>query len=190
MTQDDEIPELPVEFSRPVDVTSFGSKGRHFKFQATQEERDALARRYCVLNVNDLSVDCKITPSRKGSFKLGATFNANITQSCGISLEPVKEKISGKFTLTLQQSTQQRRKETAEIEFAADEEDTELMCSNFIDVGEMAAQHLSLEINPYPRKQGSTGQELGQKIIKEKDVVLEVEKKNPFAVLKSLKHKT
>lgn len=189
-TPDDVLPEGIFEFSRPVDVTSFGSKGRHFKFEATEDERRALAVRYLVLSVDHLEVKCKIAPARKGSFKLEGTFDAALTQACGISLEPVEDKISGSFAVTLQQGVRQNRKETPEIEFSLDEEDTEYMDSNLIDVGEVIAQHLSLEINPYPRKEGATGKELGQEIIKEEDVDLQREKKNPFAVLKSLKHKT
>ena len=190
MSQEDELPVVSPEFSRPVDVTSFGAKGRNFKFQAEEDERCALASRYSVLSVDELAVECKITPTRKGSFKLDARFNANIKQSCGISLDPVEDKISSKFTLILQQSVQRAVKETPEIDFSPDEEDVEYLESNMVDVGEMIAQHLSLEIDPYPRKKNVTGEELGEKIVKEEDVVFEEEKKNPFAILKSLKHKT
>lgn len=190
MSKDDESPEFEPEFSRPVDVTSLGAKGRHFKFQATEVEKRALARRYSVLSVGDLDAECKIAPARKGSFKLDATFRASVVQACGISLDSVEDKISGKFTLVLQYSSRQTGKETTEIDFSPDEEDTELLQSNLFDVGEMIAQHLSLEIDPYPRKQDVTGEELGQKIVKEEDLILEPEKKNPFAALKSLKHKT
>lgn len=184
---DDMQSEFETEFSRPVDVKSFGAKGRHFKFQATEEESRALARRYSVQSVDDLNAECKIAPARKGLFKLDASFSVTIVQSCGISLDPVEDKISGKFTLVLQQSPRQKR-EATEIDFSHDEEDIEILDSNLIDIGELIAQHLSLEINPYPRRQDATGEELGQKIIKEEDLLLEVEKKNPFAVLKSLKH--
>ena len=190
LTPDDVLPNVDFEFSRPVDVTSFGSKGRHFKFQSTGEERQALADRYLILSVDTLEAKCKIAPARKGSFKLEGTFEAVITQACGISLEPLEDKISGSFSVSLQQGVRQNRKETPEIEFSLDEEDIEFMESNLIDVGEVIAQHLSLEINPYPRKEGATGKELGKEIIQEEDVDLVAEKKNPFAVLKSLKHKT
>lgn len=189
-TPADVLPEVDFEFSRPVDVTSFGSKGRHYKFEASEDERRALAERYLILSVDHLEAKCKIAPARKGSFKLEGTFDAVLTQACGISLEPLEEKISGSFAVTLQQGVRQNRKETPEIEFSLDEEDTEYMDTNLIDVGETIAQHLSIEINPYPRKEGATGQELGHEIIKEEDVDLDSEKKNPFAVLKSLKHKT
>lgn len=189
MPRNDEYPEITPEFSRPVDVTSLGSKGRYFKFQANEAEKTALARRYSVLSVDDLYVDCRITPAGKGSFRLAATYSATVIQSCGISLTPVAEKISEEFTLTLQHPSRQRRKEFTEIDFSPEEEDTEFLASNLIDVGEMTAQQLSLEINPYPRRQNVTGVELGQKIIQEEDQILAAKKKTPFAVLKSLKHK-
>lgn len=190
MPGNDKIPEFGYEFSRTVDMTGFGAKGRFFKFQATEKERCALARRYSVLTVNNLDAECRITPARKGAYKLTGTFKATVAQSCGVTLDPVEENISGEFTLTLRQPPAQEKKETPEIEFSPDEEDIEFLESNLIDIGEVIAQHLSLEINPYPRKPDARGDELGQKIIKEEYLVPDSEKKNPFAVLKSLKHKT
>ncbi len=194
MTNDGDFSEIgsefQSEFSRAVDVTSFGAKGRFFKFQATEAESRALAGRYLVLSVNDLDVECKITPARKGSYKLVATFRAIVVQSCGITLDPIEENIAGEFTLTLMLPSGQKIKENSEIDFNPDEEDIEFLESNLIDVGELVAQHLSLEINPYPRRIDAIGDELGQKIVQEEDVILEGEKKNPFEVLKSLKHKT
>ncbi|PCI48988.1 MAG: hypothetical protein COB49_05280 [Alphaproteobacteria bacterium] len=188
--KDDVLAESKPEFSRPVDVTGLGTKGRYFKFQATDEERHALARRYSILGLDDLDVKCRIAAARKGAFKLEATFNAGIVQACGISLDPVTDKITRKFSLSLLQPERQRRKETSQIDFSPDEEDSEFLVSNIIDVGEIIAQYLSLEINPYPRKKGATGEELGQKIITGEDLISKKEKKNPFAALKSLKHKT
>lgn len=187
---DDPSPEFEPEFSRPVDVTSFGSKGRYFKFQATDKERYALASRYSVLSVGELDVECRITPAGKMTYKLNAEFKTKITQACGVSLEPVDDKIACKFTMTLRQSPGQKHKKLPEIDFNPEEEDTEILISNLIDVGEMIAQYLSLEINPYPRLKNVTGKELGQNIVQEDDMLLDNEKKNPFAALKSLKHKT
>lgn len=189
-----ETPETEAEFSRPIDVSRILTKGRQCKFEASEQERMALAERYAVLRINSLVAECFIAPSenrgKKKHYKLEATFKARVVQSCGISLDPVKEKISGAFTIILQQAQRSQYGETTDIDFTHDEEDVEFLTSEIIDVGEMIAQHFSLAINPYPRKQGATGAELGQKIIKEDDLLLESEKKNPFDVLKSLKHKT
>ena len=189
-----EIPEIEVEFPRPIDVSRILSKGRQCKFEASEQERAALAERYAVLSIDSLVAECFIAPSenrgKKKHYKLEATFRAKVVQSCGISLDPIEENISGEFTIILQQASKKHRGEPAEIDFTHDEEDIEFLSSDIIDVGEMIAQHFSLAINPYPRKQGVTGEELGQKIIKEEDSLLETEKKNPFDVLKSLKHKT
>jgi len=182
--------EIALEFSRPVDVTALGLKGKDFKFRATDEENHALARRYSVLSVDGLTAQCRIIPVKKGEFRLDATFRANIMQSCSISLDPVEDNISAEFTLVLQRAPRQKPNEKTEIDFRPDERDIELLTTNLIDAGEMIAQYLSLEINPYPRKKNATGEWPGQKIIKEDDLLLESEKKNPFEILKSLKHKT
>ncbi len=186
--------EITFEFSRPVDLNNIPAKGRHLKFQATDEETSALVQRYAVQGLDGLIAECDIIPARKGEFKLKAIFKANILQACGISLDPVSEAITGEFTLALRQPprqfTGQKQQEGPEIDFDFEEEDFEILKSNMIDVGEMIAQHLSLEINPYPRSPDATGKELGQKIIQEEDLVSDPEKVNPFDVLKSIKHKT
>ncbi len=182
--------DMPVEFSRPVDVTTIGAKGRKFEFQASEEERAALAERYSIVSIDQLDSICVITPAKSGRYNLSADFTARLVQLCSISLDPVEEVISGKFRIILQQPERSSHPERAEIDFDFDESDIEMIHSNLVDMGELIAQHLSLEINPYPRKAGVTGEELGQKIIRENDVIPDQEKENPFDLLKTLKHKT
>jgi len=185
--------ETSLEFSYPVDVTTIGAKGRHFDLRASREENRALAGRYEVLTIEKLVAECDIFPAKKGQFTLKATFTANVTQSCGVSLEPVTERVSGSFQVALQKPVKEKpaaqAEENLEIDFDPEAEDVEYLKSNLVDLGELIAQYLSLEITPYPRKKTATGEELGQKIIKEGDEISGAEKQNPFAVLKSLKHK-
>lgn len=182
--------DAAVEFSRPVDVTTIGASGREIKLSATEEECAALATRFSVLSMDNLMAECHLIPTKRGEYKLTASFSVNVVQSCIISLDPIEDILSSNFEVSLLNSSRRKSNDNVEIEFDVDEEDFEYITSNQIDVGEIIAQHLSLEINPYPRKQEATGDELGIKILKEEEVVLESQKKNPFAVLKSLKHKT
>lgn len=176
------------EFSRLVDVTTIGAKGKYYKIHTTPQENQALAIRYSVLRVDSLSAECKITPIKRGEFEFAVTFKANLTQNCGVSLEPIAEKIANEFSIILLQKPRKIRDNQDNDDFEFDEEDCELLRSNQVDMGEIIAQHLSLEINPYPRKKGVTGRELGHEIISEEDVTIEDKKKNPFDILKTLKH--
>jgi len=182
------------EFSRPIDVTTIGKNGRHFDFQATESEKSALARRYDILDIQKLTAKSVIKPAKKGQYNLQASYCVNLKQACSLSLETVEDEISGKFTVTLQhpprESNKQSQNEDVEIAFDLDEGDIEYLNSNQVDAGELIAQYISLEINPYPRKPGAIGKVGGQKIIQEEDVDMVQKKKNPFAVLESLKHKT
>lgn len=185
-----EIPaQIELEFSRPVDVTTIAAKGRHYRFQATDEEKSALAQRFSVESLDVLEIGCAITPTKKGQFRLDATFKADVVQLCCVSLKPVEEKISGEFTMLLRQAGR-RQAETVEVDFDLEPEDIEFLSSNLLDVGEVIAQYLSVEINPYPRHHSATGKELGQKIIQEEDWDTDSDKARPFDVLQSLKHKT
>lgn len=185
-----DIPAIEAEFSRPIEVSMPGKRGRHFEFQATDDELVALARRYAVISVNSLEAGCDIVPVRKGVFRLDGRFSARVVQQCVISLDPVEEKISAGFTLTLQRAARQQGQETTDIDFMPDEEDIEFLKSDIFDAGEIIAQYLSLEINPYPRAPGAGSRESGQKIIKEEDYHVVTKTKNPFDLLKTMKHKT
>lgn len=185
-----DIPAIAAEFPRPVELNMIGKSGRHLKFQAADDERAALARRYSVVSVDSLEVECDIVPVRKGHFRLDGRYVARIVQLCVVSLDPVEEDISADFTLSLQRMGQGKSPEITDIDFTPDEEDIEFLNSDIFDAGELIAQYLSLEINSYPRKQGVSGSELGQKIVKEEDYHIVTEAKNPFDVLKTLKHKT
>lgn len=189
-TNNNTTTEINVEFSRIVDVLHVGSKGKYYHYQTTDEENKSLAERYNIVAVKLLSAECNLIPIKKGKYNLAVTFNAEIIQSCVISLEPVEEKITGNFTAILIQESNKTHRESSEIDFDPDEDDIEYLSSNLVDVGELIAQNLSLEINPYPRKPDATGKELGKEILTEDDVMIKSEKQNPFHVLKSLKHKT
>ena len=178
------------EFSRPYEVTSLGAKGKHIKLSARDDEMKALAERFSILSVDQLSAECLIVPIRRDRYKITGHFETTITQACGVSLEPITQKLSRDFSLMLLRETKKPQDDTLEIDFDHDEEDCEFLVSNTTDLGELVAQYLSLEIDPFPRRADATGDELGHKIIKEEDVVFEPEKKNPFEVLKSLKHKS
>jgi len=182
--------DIAPEFSREIDVGSLSSKGREYSFEATPVERVALAQRLSLLQLDKFVGKFAVIPIKKKHYNLKASFTAHLAQTCGISLEPVEDIVSGAFTILLKQEQTRPDREGAEIDFTPNDEDIEYFPSDIFDVGEMIAQHLSLGINPYPRSSRASGDELGQQIINEEDFQPEPEKKNPFDVLKSLKHKT
>ena len=105
--------------------------------------------------------------------------------------DKVENEFSRIFNLELTQKSGTKVEYVAnEQECEAHEEDIEVILDKEIDAGEYIAEYLSLSINPYPRQDNVTREELGHKIITEEDVNSEPEKKNPFSVLKDLKHKT
>ncbi|WP_417317655.1 YceD family protein [Emcibacter sp.] len=184
---------LQSEFSRPIDIATLPQSGRGFKIEATPEEEAALAERFGVIAVENLKSECVLKPVRGQKavrFQLDASFSARVVQACSVTLEPVPEDVAGSFTVYFVDEDFDELVERQEIEFAYDEEDIEPLIGQVIDLGEQLAQHLSLSMNPYPRKQGAKGDELGYEILQEDDETLVAEKKNPFEVLKTLKHKS
>lgn len=178
------------EFSREIDVGNLSPRGRQCSFEATQKERTVLAKRFSLLQLDKLAGEFTVVPVKKRQYRLEGCFTAYLKQACSISLEPVQDVVSGAFDILLKQKQTRPDRENEEIDFTLEDEDIEYLRSDIFDVGEIIAQHLSLEINPYPRSPRARGDELGQQIINEEDFQPEAEKKNPFGVLKSLKHKT
>ncbi|WP_321392013.1 DUF177 domain-containing protein [Emcibacter sp.] len=190
----DILPQSDAEFSRPVEIATLSQNGRHFRIEATPEEARALAERFSVIAVEDFKAECFLKPVRgqkKGvRYQLDASYTVRVTQACSITLEPVSEDVAETFTVYFVDDDFDNLVERQEIEFAYDEEDIEPLTGAEIDLGEQLTQHLSLAMNPYPRKEGAKGDELGVKILQEDDETLEIKKKNPFDVLKTLKHKS
>ena len=73
--------------SRLVDVSNVPPHGLEVQVEATEEERDALAKDFKLSAIRSLTGDYKLTASAKGVHVAG-TVRAAITQICVVSLEP------------------------------------------------------------------------------------------------------
>ncbi len=80
---------------------------------------------------------------------------------------------------------QQGMRTDAELEILGEEEDPEPVIDGTIDVGELAAQHLALAIDLYPRSEAVRSAAEGEE--GEEAVFTAGERTNPFAALKDWK---
>jgi uncharacterized metal-binding protein YceD (DUF177 family) len=81
--------------------------------------------------------------------------DADVVQSCVVSLAPVPAQVTEEFEAFFTQNPE-RAALSEEITFAPDEQDPpELIEDGTIDLGELAAQHLSLALDPFPRAAGA-----------------------------------
>ena len=111
---------------------------------ATPEERAALATRLHIPEVRVLT--CRWTLRRQGTMvEAQGTLEAEVVQSCVVSLEPVEQHVSDRFTVRFVPAGKEKDHEDPE---APDELPYE---GSSIDLGEAAAEQLALALDPYPR---------------------------------------
>lgn len=191
----------PVEFSRLVSVDDLKPGVIERDFSANTLESQALARRFGVTAVRNLSVNAVLR--RKGRSHLvvlEGRFKAEVEQACVVTLEPVIEALEESFVLRFTLDPTKVRTESADsagLEVLIDPEaddPPEPAGVMGIDVGEAVAQQLSVAINPYPRAQNlAPDGEVFSAVRKdgaqsEDDETNEKPRGvNPFAVLETLK---
>lgn len=183
------------EFSRVINLELITKKSVVDQIEATVEECEKLAKRFFIPKVDSLWVKYSLKKQSQkdlGDYLLSIRMKADIIQRCVLTLAELKELVDEEFTITFQNSPGEvdDAAQIEEIEFDIDEHDVEIIGSMEVDVGEYVAEYLSLSMNPYPRKSDIKEDELAHKVLDENEARLSLQKKNPFSVLKDIKHKT
>jgi len=175
------------EMSRSVRVEKLGLQKYTQDIQANEGERKALGERFKIESLDALTAQVSLQLLTSGDVLMSARFQARVTQTCVITLDPVVSEISSEFTMTYTEGPESEGGHDEE-EFADLDDDIELpeaIEDGKIDIGEAVAEQLALEIDPFPRVKGakfdqySTGGKADNEPVPEK--------KNPFAVLSKLK---
>ncbi len=181
------IPEgaEPPELHRPVVVEDLGKGGRRLRLVAEPSERERLAQRLGLLCLNRLEADVQVTPEAKRHyFRLTATLEAELVQSCVVTLEPVVATVQTRLERRYSTEKAENADDAAvsdTIELAFDEADPpDPIADGIIDVGEAVVEQLALEIDPFPRAAGAEFPGYASRPEVE-------ESRNPFAPLAKLK---
>jgi uncharacterized metal-binding protein YceD (DUF177 family) len=174
---------IALEFSRPISIDRLGYDDRIYDIEASADECSALSTRYGILTVHSLKARLRLKRVAGGSqVRLEGRFFADVVQSCVVSLEPVPAHLEEDFVMAF--ATEQNG-DSDEVVVALDDEDPPDPIENgIIDIGEAAAEHLALALDPFPRAPSA---------IFEGAVVGDPEpmpvKANPFSALAALKKK-
>ncbi|WP_353859423.1 DUF177 domain-containing protein [Azospirillum formosense] len=186
------------EFSRIVRADAVHRDGDLIEtIEATEAERKALAERFELDGIGRLTARVRLRSVRGGQMvRVEGELEADVVQTCVITLEPVPAQVSDRFgALFAPESLVPSEDDEIEIDPNIAEEDIpEAMTNGRIDIGELAAQHLSLALDPYPHAEGvafdgyNEGEEEEEAPApSDHDVDADPEKPNPFAVLERLK---
>jgi uncharacterized metal-binding protein YceD (DUF177 family) len=135
------------EFSRLVALSRLGREPFRQDIEATPEERDKLAGRFGLLGLDRLAGAVALSRRGEEAILLEATFEAEFTQECVVTLEPVAGRVTERFVLLYGPP------EAAPDAIEENGEDPafEPLTDGLIDIGEAVAQELSLVLPEFPR---------------------------------------
>lgn len=187
-------PMLQPEWSYMLETEKVADKPLAFVVEASAEECRDLARRLDVVAISDLRADVGIEREKSGLIYVSGIVRANLEQSCVITgdpvITPIEEEFDGWFSdkdspVSLNKVRHDRlaQKADMEVQVLDEKDDPEPVINGKIDIGELAAQYLSLAIPPYPHKEGAMHD------VTTDDVPLnkKATRPNPFAALKDWK---
>lgn len=137
------------EFPRPVELARLGDAANRMTIEANAAERAALAKRFGVPAIDSLRAELELRRVRGGSaVKLTGHVAAEVTQSCVVTLEPVKQRVEEDFEVIYSDEVTD---EQSAIGAVSDIAWPEPLPEGPLDVGEAVAEQLSLALDPYPR---------------------------------------
>lgn len=174
------------EFSRPVDVESLSETAEtRLDVNADAEERANLARRFGLDRLDSLAATVTLERNAAGDVSLSGRLEAEVVQTCVVTLEPVRATIEARFSRVLTERAEPDARDEIFIAPEADEP-PEYFDGGFVDVGEVVAETLGLEIDPFPRAPGAV---FAQAAPAPAAAGENAEKSGPFAALAKLKER-
>lgn len=185
-------PRYQAEFCRKIDIDKIERQGLTFSVEASPEERNALAQRFKVVSIEFLRADGRLVEGANHSrIKLHATLDAEVTQQCVVSLERVVQRINVDFSREYDREAVDEWGHLADggedIILNLESDDfPELIEGGMIDVGEVVAEQLALELDPFPRTSEATTDELTRSC---GGTVPDGEEMNSFAALAAIREK-
>ncbi len=144
-------PDAGPEFSRIVDFRDLGDQGLRIELRATDDECARLARRFGLVAMADLSASARLSRTSDERVRLEASFQAEVTQTCVVSLEPVANRVAETLDIEFELGTGGAPKPDVTYDPSSDREP---LTGDSLDLGEFLAEELALALDPYPRKPG------------------------------------
>lgn len=186
------------EWSYLVDVEDIGAEPKTYSFTADEQARADLARRMGLISIEAAQASVTVQRVSGGLVHALGHIQADVTQSCVVSLGPVPAHIEDEFegwfgdkakavSFAKARNERDAKKTQAELEILEESVDPEPIVNGKADLGELATQYMSLALDPYPRAEGVSS----QYIVPEgtKDAAGSELRRNPFEALKDWKEK-
>jgi Large ribosomal RNA subunit accumulation protein YceD len=143
-------------WSRKVALHEVGRGGLDLVLETDADQRAAIARDLGLDGLSALTAEARLRPWLDG-VELSGRFSAEVTQVCGVSLEPFSQTLSGALDVRIVPSGSANASdgEAEETELRLDAPDPpDVLEGTAIDLAAYVVEHLALEIDPFPRKPG------------------------------------
>lgn len=152
-------PKSPVSFV--ANVARLPQKGLPVLVEADERQRALLAEEHELLSVESYRAELLVAPWKRNGVKVSGRVEADITQACIVTLDPVPahidEPVEALFLPEQSKLGREGFEGGGEIVLDADGPDSpETFSGDTIDVGALAEQFFGLAIDPYPRKPGAS----------------------------------
>ena len=167
--------------SLPVDVRSLPKLGHRERHSASEDERRRLAALNDLAAVPRFDLDVLVEKWRSDGVKITGRAEADVVQSCVVTLEPVENALEFEIDATfVPEGSKLSGVSLSELVLDPDGDDPpEAFDGVSIDVGALASELFSLSLDAYPRAEGATLP----------DSARDDTATNPFAALGALKDK-
>jgi uncharacterized metal-binding protein YceD (DUF177 family) len=145
---------------------------------ADDDTRRAIAKTLGIVRLDRLEADLDLSGWFDG-VRIDGRWRADIVQTCGVSLEDFETALSGDFTVrAVPEGSRHAQPPQTELEIDIDADDPpDVLESDDIDLGAYVVEHLTLDIDPFPRKPGAVFEPPEPEV-----------ERSPFAALLKLKN--
>ncbi len=190
MTQDIEK-TIKSEIERFLDLDKIGPGGTALEITTSESERAALAKRFGFLGLPAFSARMTVDRKPGGQVVVEGRLKGRIVQACILSLDPVTQELDDAFRLVFAESvSEDLDPESGEALLNAQGDAPEPLTGNMLDVGEIAAEQLSLTADPYPRRPGIKLEDVLPKAKGGARRAAPEQRRHPFAGLAALRDKS
>lgn len=177
------------ELTRLFALDDLDRGGVTLEVSADADELEALARRFDLIAVGSLAATVTLKRGKADTWiHVRGHITADVVQSCVITLEPVAYHVDGAIEIdysTEPGSAWVARDMAPDADVApGDDDQPEFLEGDEIDIGEVVAEHLGLNLDPYPRRPGVVFSAPDGATEDEDDP----DSASPFAVLRELKN--
>lgn len=156
MSKAGHMPDSDLPWSLPVAVAQLPEAGLHQVLETSAAQRELIAAAAGVNAVLEATATFDVVPEREGRVSVTGSVRARVEQTCVVSLDPVEnaldETVTAVFAPASQIPVNPKPVQKEEGEDAEIPDPPEPIVKGFIDLGQLALEHLILGIDPYPRK--------------------------------------